>query len=260
MPIITLTSDWGLKDPYLASVKGVLLSQIPDVRIIDVSHEIPPFDINQASFIIRNSYRSFPDGTVHIIALNSEASIETPHMVMKLDNQYFIGADTGIFNLITEGREVEKIIELEIMQDTDIFTFSTRDVFVKAAVHIIQGKSIEELGSARNEFNQRISFKPVIDGKVIRGKVIYVDTYENLITNITREHFRNMGKGSRFEITFRTPGYTIRKLSDSYSDVPEGEMLALIGSTGYLEIAINKGNAGSLLGMGMDDTVRVEFS
>jgi S-adenosylmethionine hydrolase len=256
--VITITSDWGLKDPYLASVKGTILSQIPDAQIVDISNQIAPFDLNQASFILRNSYKSFPPGSIHLIGINTEASIETPHTAAVYEGHYFIGADNGIFSLLFD-HEPEQVIEIEIIQDTDYFTFSTRDVFVKAAVHIANGKPIEQLGDPLPKLNQMISFRPVVENQVIKGKVIYIDVYENLITNINELLFRQIGKGSKFTISFRNPQYSIRTISKSYSDVPEGEMLAIFGSTGYLEIAMNRGNAGSLLGIEPDDPVRIEF-
>ena len=259
MPVITLISDWGHKDPYLANVKGNLLSQLPDIRIVDISHDIAPFDLNQASFIIRNSFRSFPKNTIHILGINTEASIHTPHTIVMAEGHYFIGADNGIFPLILDNPP-DKIVELEIFQETDYFTFSTRDVFIKAAVHIASGKPIEELGPEKKTVNERISFKPVIEGNVIRGKVIYIDIYENLITNITEPLFKFTGKGNTYTISFRNPGYLIQNITKSYNDVPEGEMLAIFGSSGYLEIAMNKGKASSLLGMDIDDAVRIEFN
>ncbi|MCK4679155.1 MAG: SAM-dependent chlorinase/fluorinase [Bacteroidales bacterium] len=258
MPIITLISDWGCKDPYLASVKGTILKQLPETVIVDISHDIPPFDINQASFILKNSYKAFPPKTIHIIAINSEASIETPHTVVEYDEHFFIGADNGIFPLVMDG-EPTKIVELEIFQDSDYFTFSSRDVFVKAAIHIANTGKPEDLGTIKTKLNERISFKPVVEENIIRGKVIYIDSFENLITNITEKQFNKIRNGKKFEITFRTPGYVINTICDSYSDVPAGEMLAIFGSTGFLEIAMNKGNASSLLGMDLDEIVRVEF-
>lgn len=258
MGVITLTSDWGIKDPYLASVKGTLLTQLPEVTIVDISHQVPPFDLNQASFIIRNCYKSFPQGTIHVIGINTEASIETPHTLVIYEGHYFIGADNGIFSLIFD-HPPEQIIELDVFQDSDYFTFSERDVFIKVAVHIASGKPLDQLGDSKTSVNQLLSFQPVVDGQVIKGKVIFIDSYENLITNITKSLFKTVGKGSRFQITFRNPQYVIRTLSSSYSDVPEGEMLAIFGTTGYLEIALNRGNASSLLGIAIDDPVRIEF-
>ncbi|MCX6235215.1 MAG: SAM-dependent chlorinase/fluorinase [Bacteroidetes bacterium] len=259
MPVITLTSDWGLKDPYLASVKGTILTQLPDATIVDISHNIAPFDLNQASFIIRNSYKSFPLNSIHILSINPEASIQTPHTVVRHDGYFFIGADNGIFSLIFD-KEPEQIVEIDIFQDSDYFTFPTRDVFVKAAVHIAKGGRIEDLGTVKSSVNKFYTFQPVVDSQVIKGKVMYIDAFENLITNITETLFRSVGKGKKFQISFRTPGYNIISISKSYSDVPEGEMLAIFGSTGFLEIAMNKGNASSLLGMEIDDMVRIEFS
>ncbi|NCU33361.1 MAG: hypothetical protein EOM23_10650 [Candidatus Moranbacteria bacterium] len=145
----------------------------------------------------------------------------------------------------------------EIMQDSNYFTFSTRDVFVKAAVHIAQGKNVATLGNSRATINQKLTFKPVIEGNIIKAKVIYVDAYENVFVNITEEDFRHLVGKKKFLIEFRSSRYKITKLSRSYSDVPEGEMLALFSSSGYLEIAMNRGKASSLFGLKQDDPVRI---
>ena len=259
MAIITLTSDWGLKDHYLSAVKGAIYNLMPDALVVDVTHQIPSFDLNQAAFIIRNFYRNFPPGTIHILGINTEASIDTPHTVVLHEGHYFIGADNGIFSLIFD--EVPgTVIELDIIQDSDYFTFSTRDVFVKVACHIAQGKSLEELGRPKQSILSRISFKPVIDGNLIKGKVIYIDNYENVFTNITESLFRSMTKGKKFVIQFRSASYRINKISRSYNDEAEGEMLALFSSSGHLEIAINQGKASSLLGLKIDQPVLVEIS
>lgn len=258
MVIISLTSDWGLKDHYLAAVKGSIYSHIPDARIVDISHNIPSFDLNQTSFVIRNSYKYFPKGSIHIIGVKSDASISTPHTAVLYDGYYFIGADNGIFSLIFD-HEPEKIVEIDIMQDSDYFTFSTRDVFVIAAAHLAKGKPIEELGIVKESLDQKMSFLPVIDKNAIKGKIIYVDNYENAITNITESLFQEHVGKKKFSIGFRTPGYSIKKISKSYDDVPEGEMLAIFSSGSHLEIAINLGKASSLLGLRLGDDVRVEF-
>ena len=259
MPIITLTSDWGYKDHYLGVVKGTIHTKIPGCTIIDITHDIPPFDILQCSFILKNCYRSFPPGTIHIIGIKTEASIEFPHVAILADNQYFIGADNGIFSLIFE-RKPKKIIELNIIQESDYFTFSTRDVFIKAALHIAQGKNIEELGSETSNLCHRLNFSPVISNSLIKGSVIYIDNYENVITNISQKIFKDVGNGKSFKIYLPSPGYEIDEISSSYGDVLDGEKLALFGTTGFLEIAINQGNASSLLGLKMYDPIRIEFN
>ena len=258
MLIITLTSDWGLKDHYLAAVKGAIYTQLPGAVIVDISHQISSFDLNQAAFIVRNSWRNFPEGTIHILGINTEASIETPHTVVFYKGHYFIGADNGIFSLIFD--EVpEKIIELDIIQDSDYFTFSTRDVFVKVACHIAKGNRVEVLGRAKNHVLQKIPFKPVIDGNLIKGKVIYVDSYENVYTNISESLFTSMTKGKKFIIQFRSDSYRIKTISKAYKDVVQGEMLAIFSTSGLLEIAINQGKASSLLGLRIDQSVLVEI-
>jgi S-adenosyl-L-methionine hydrolase (adenosine-forming) len=258
MTIVTLISDWGLNSHYQASVKGSILRQIPQVQIIDITHTLRPFDIMNCSFILRNAYPDFPKGSIHIIGVNTEAGTLTPHVVVKYNDMYFIGADNGVFSLLFEDKAVEAI-ELDIMQDSDYFTFSSRDVFVKAAALISQGIPMSQLGSPHPKLNLMYAFKPIVAENRIEGKVIFIDDYENVFVNIDQETFKKVGRGRPYVINFRVSGYAIRTLHTSYSDVQEGERLALFGSTGYLEIAMNKGKAASLLGLGLTDSVSVEF-
>ncbi len=256
MPIITLTSDWGYKDHYIGAVKGAILHRMPDATIVDISHSIPPFNVEHAAFVLKNCYHNYPEGTVHIIGVNTEESDKNPHTIIKIDGQFFISADTGIFSMIFN-KKPDKIIELTIVQDSGFFTFSTRDRFAKAAVHIAQGKNIDELGDTKDSINEKILFEPVVTESLIKGHVIFIDSYENIITNIKEPLFKEVGKGQKFTIGFRT--YEIHKISRSYSDVPVGEIVALFNSGGYLEIAMNQGNAAGLLGMDSKDLVRIEF-
>lgn len=256
MPIITLTSDWGLKDHYLAAVKGSILKRLPVCTIVDISHSIPPFNIEQAAFVVKNAYPYFPDGTIHIIGINTEESDKLPHTVIEIDNQFFIGTDNGIFSLIFD-KQPDRILELNIPQDSDFFTFSTRDRFVKAAIHIAQNKPLKELGEAKSKLNEKMLFKPVTDQNNIKGHVLYIDGYQNIITNIEESLFKEIGRGRKFSILFRT--YTITKISKSYTDVAPGEIVALFDSNRYLEIAMNQGNAAGLLGLDYKDMVRIEF-
>jgi hypothetical protein len=256
MPIITLTSDWGLKDHYMGAVKGAILSRLPEALIIDITHSIPSFNSEQAAFVLRNAYPHYPKGTVHIIAVNTEESEKFPHTAIEYNGHFFVGTDNGIFSLICE-KLPDKIVELQVPQDSDYFTFSTRDRFVKVAVHLAKGGKIEELGKVKNKLLEKMLLKPVIDPAVIKGHVMYIDSYENVITNITEPVFNENRKGRKFAIQFRS--YEIKKISRSYQDVPPGEILALFDSNRYLEIAINQGNAAGLLGLDYKEMVRVEF-
>ncbi len=258
MSIITLTSDWGLCDPYLAAVKGSIYRQAPDVTIVDITHSAPLFDLNQASYILRNSYPSFPEGSIHIVGTDSESSPETPHTAVLYKGHYFIGADNGIFSLIFDDKP-SLIVEIDIPQDSDFFTFPGRDVFAKAAVHIAQGKPMEALGHVRQEIRKMMPFKPVLENGLIRGKVIYIDNYENAISNISESDFKENVRNNRFVITFITQRHRITKISRSYRDVTVGEMLALFNTSGLLEIAINGGKSKSLLGLDIDSNIRIEY-
>lgn len=264
MAIVTLTTDWGTKDHYLGSVKGMLLKHIPDVNIVDISHNITPFNINQAAYILKSCFRDFPDGTIHLLGVNSDASPDFPHIVIKAHNQYFIGADNGLFSLIFEDKP-DKIIALEIIQDTEKYTFSTKDVFTKACQMIINGTPIEKLGFERAELTKMMSFKPIVendsDGQTsIIGKIIYIDNYENAISNISKAMFEEHAKNRAFRISFNSFKNAITHISDSYSDVAVSEACALFDSNDLLEISVNQGNAGGLLGLKQDTKIRITFN
>ncbi len=246
MGIITLTSDWGSTDFYQASVKGMIYRYLPNANIVDISHSIKAFDIVEAAYVIKNAYPSFPDGTIHIIGLSTEESIKHAHTVVYYKKQYFIGTDNGIFSMMFDD-EPEKIVELDILLDSSVNTFSTRDRFVKAATHLAEGKPIEELGDVKSELVNMFLFEPSGDKEGIKGIVTYIDNFENLFTNISFELFNKTINGKKFELRFNS--YTITSIGNSYSDVRPSEIVALFASNGMLEIAINKGKAASLLGM-----------
>lgn len=258
MAIITLLTDWGIKDHYIAMVKGKILSQMPGATIVDVAHNIPPFNLNSASFVLKNAFAHFPEGTFHIVDIYADATIEMPHVVARYNGHYFVGADNGLFSLIFENPP-EKVIEIDIIQDTDTFTFPTFDIFIKVVKHIDDGKTLDEIGPVREKLTQRIPLKPVTSDELIKGHVIYLDHYENVITNITRELFYKIGRKRAFNIFFGASRYSISKISQSYKDLPPGEILAFFNATGHLEIAVSSGNAAGLLGLRVDDSVRVEF-
>jgi S-adenosylmethionine hydrolase len=265
MAIITLTTDMGLRDHYVAAVKGAILSQHAESLIVDISHQIAPFDNMHTAFVLRNAYPEFPRGTIHIIGVNSEADGHTPHLVVRHDGHYFIGADNGIFSLLFDGRPHEAF-ELTIMLDSDHVAFPTKNVFVKAACHIARGGTPETIGRKVVTTREQLSFRPVMLSDAIKGAVIHIDAYGNVVTNITRTHFSELVKAHTFRITFGRSMHDISVISNTYSDVPAGERVAFFGATGYLEIAVNKGVAGGgggaaqLLGLRVADPVRVELT
>ena len=253
--IVTLTTDWGTKDHYVASVKGKLLSLVEsDILIVDVSHHIQPLQIYEAAFVLKNCIEFYPEGTIHIIGVSSEASPKTPHVLVEHSGQFFIGADNGIFPLLFE--KADQVFEIEVFQDSDFFTFPTRDVFVKVAASIINGESPNNIGPRVTKLKEGPEiFTPADTKTSITGVVIYIDNYGNIITNIGKDKFKEVVKNKPFIISFGA--YELDKVSDSYQDMPPGEFVAMFNTSGLLEIAQNAGNASRVLGFRFNDVVRV---
>lgn len=256
MGIITLISDWGLSDYYVAAVKGMIYKFNPEAHIVDISHQVQPYDSVEAAFILKNAYPSFPEGTVHIIGINTEESLKEVHIVAYYDKQYFIGTDDGIFSLIFDS-EPDSIFELDVTLESSTFTFSSRDRFAKAAAHLLKGGKPEELGPVKKGLVKKMLFKPVINEDSLKGMIIHIDNYHNLVTNISKNDFKKFTSGSKFEISFRSHKYKVYKLHESYGDVRPGEIVALFTGNDMLEISINKGKAASLLGIRKNDPIVV---
>jgi len=256
MAIITLTSDWGQADYYVAAVKGALYTAIPDATVVDITHNIEPWDIASAAFIIKNCYKNFPKGTIHIIAVETEESSDKPHIALKADGHYFIGTDNDIFSLIL-GDTPYEAVTIEVIQDSDYFTFTTRDRFVKVAAMIAEGHTFSEIGKPYPQIRKCVTFQPTIVGSSIHGIVTFVDSYENLVTNITKELFDKVRNGRSFEI--RIGKYVIEEICHSYTEVAIPDIVALFGTHGFLEIAMNHGKAASLLGLSRDSSVDIIF-
>jgi S-adenosylmethionine hydrolase len=257
MGIITLTTDLGHSDFYQAALKGSLLNLYPTVNIIDVSHSIPPFDIQQAAFVLKNAYKYFPKKTVHLIGIDSVYNKNTRYLAIKHQGYYFVGTDNGIFSLLFD-EAPEEAVELTVIQDLKFLHFPLTDIFAKAAVYLAKGGKLSDIGNPISQIEQRAVIQPVIDNNTIRGRVIYVDSFQNVITNITKDLFTEVQNNRSFTLHFRR-NETINQLSWHYNEVPEGEKLCLFGISNHLEIAINKGNASSLLGLHIGDIVSVSF-
>jgi len=257
MAIITLTTDLGSKDFYQAALKGSILNLLPNVNIVDITHEVPAFNISYAAFVLKNAYTYFPKNTVHLIGIDSVFNENTKYMALRYKDHYFVGADNGIFSLLFDERP-DELVELNIMQDLKFLHFPLVDILVKAAVHLAKGGKLKEIGLPADDIEQRMLLHPVIERDIIRGSVIFIDTFNNVITNITKDLFTKVQKNRDFTLYFRK-SETITQLSWHYNEVPEGEKLCLFGISNHLEIAINKGKASGLLGLHLNDIVRVEF-
>jgi S-adenosyl-L-methionine hydrolase (adenosine-forming) len=261
--IVTLTSDLGNRDHYVASVKAAILSQAPQAIVVDISHEVAPFDIHEAAFLLKSVWQQFPVGTVHVIGINPELTTEQSHVVVHYMGHYFISADNGIFSILLEELP-EDILEIDLPQGAD-WTFPMRGVFATAAAHLSKGGSMEFLGKRVKHLNRLLPRTPMIEDAMIKGQIEHIDHYGNCYTNITQAMFEQHKQGRRFTIQLKRPTHEIRKISALYNDVIEGERLAMWASNGYLLIAINQGVDGSgggaagLFGLHKGDTIRIEF-
>lgn len=254
MPVVTLTSDFGLTDYYVAVIKGALLSQNQNLNIIDITHNVKNYDIVQGAFVLKNAYSSFPKETIHVLSVNNFYSKKNCFLAVRYDDHYFLGPDNGIFSLLFDEKP-EDIYELEFDRIGD---FPLKDIFSKAVGHIANGLPFNEIGIKVDEIEERISFQPVIQKSQIRGTVIHIDHYENVVVNITKELFEQVREKRKFSIYFKRSN-PIQKISKNYSDVAVGERLCFFNSASCLEIAINMGKASSMLGLNIDDSVQIDF-
>ncbi len=259
MAIITFTSDWGDTDYYAAAVKGRILQELPGAVLVDITHKIPRFNTREAAYVLRHAYRHFPQGSIHIIGVNTEESLDEPHLVVQYDGHYFIGADNGVFSLIFEkDRKPDKIFTLDILQDSDKYTFSGLFRFAKAAVLLARGEAIETFGEAMPSINQKLDYEPSYNASGIRGMIIHIDPYRNAITNISRQLFDRVVGKKPFVVRFKD--YDCEHIGDCYADAGgEANLVCLFGSHDLLEIALMNAPASSLMGLEINDPVFIEI-
>lgn len=274
-PVLTLTSDFGRKDPYLSALKGALYSTLKQPIIVDISHEIEPFHIAQAAFVIQNSYTHFPEGSVHMLCVDAAINPENQPLIAKLNKHYFVCPNNGILSLINPQFKPDEVFVID-HKDHPVNSFSSLSVYVQAAAHLMRGGAPNVIGKKIDELNVRMPFTPSVsnDKKTIVGKVIYVDNYENVITNISEKLFTDIGQQRPFTIHARNN--EIKKIYHSYAEVIRfdidknkrvegGKELALFNTLGLLELAIYKSNprhtggASSLFGLNYLDVVNIQF-
>jgi S-adenosylmethionine hydrolase len=255
MSIITLTTDLGTKDHYVSSVKGAILSACPDTTIVDVSHHVEPFDIVRAAFVLRNSWQDFPTGTQHLVSINTMDNKDVRFLYMIHEGHAFLGADNGLFSLVFD-KHPQEIYEIDSSLTTDLFP--AKDILAVTACRIENGEEPKSFMKPVQNMQQRTTLQPVVQERSIRGTVIYVDAYENVLVNITRELFEQYHKDRSYVVYYRRNDY-LQKIHDNYYDVPPGEPIAFFNAAGFLEIAINRGRASSLLGLDIGDVIQIDF-
>lgn len=272
MSIITLTTDYGLKDHFVGALKGKILSEARNATIIDISHQIDAFNVAEASYIINASYSSFPKGTVHLIGVDIEINKENQHIAIQWNDQYFVCADNGILSILTQKIIPQKMVAINIhdrlpSNATDI------DVFVKVVCHLANGGNLNVIGKDISAIKTISELQPVVQNNMIKGHVIYIDHFGNVVSNISKKLFLEIGKGRPYEILFKNK--SLKNIFARYSDIAntgrypikdyEGQKLAIFNENDFLEIAIfrsnpeNVGSAKTLLGLNYRDVITIEF-
>jgi S-adenosylmethionine hydrolase len=275
MPIVTLTTDFGHKDHSVSVIKAALINQISDLTIIDISHQISPYNPSETAYILKNAFRAFPKGSIHIVGVESEWTPENIHIAIEFEGHFFIGADNGILSMILENLKPTKIVEINIHKSI-VTSFPVLDVFVSVAAHIARNGALEVIGKPIVKIKELTNINPVVnsEGNQILGSVIYIDNYGNLVTNIKKTYFDEIRKTRNFTIFARTVKF--KNIYKGYSEAidfslpknkrdEDGKKLALFNSANHLELAVYKSNpqtvggASSLFGLDYRDPVTIKF-
>ncbi len=264
MPVITLLTDFGLSDPYIGIMKGVILSFAPQASIVDISHYIDPQDVQAAAYLMDSAYPYFPEKTVHVVVVDPGVGGGRKIIAAEAGGHYFLAPDNGILTKVFGRGEVKTLVCVE---NPEYFiqpvsrTFHGRDIFAPVAAHMATGRPLTEFGptvSLADLIYLDLPLPYIKKSGELVGEVITGDRFGNLITNIDQQVLSQLGSSAdRSNLFIHIGTYLINGLSASYQDVPPGGLLAIIGSRGYLEISVNTGDARSYCGIEKGAPVRV---
>jgi len=259
-PIITLLTDFGLKDPYVASMKGVILSINPECTLVDITHQVSPYDIKEGAFILAQAYSTFPKGTIHLSVVDPSVGSPRKPILFVTKNYFFIGPDNGLFTFALKREKLKKVIALgkmEFFLPEVSPTFHGRDLFAPVAAHLSFGIAPESFGRVIKSWNE-ISFpEPVLRQEKLIGEVVHIDTFGNLVCNIDYKNLLKFSKSRPFVI--KIGKRTMRGLKKGYWEGRKDEPMALIGSGGFLEISVREGNAQRLLKAKKGDPIKISL-
>lgn len=255
--LITLTTDLGIKDHYVASLKGYLYKNCSNINIVDISHSVNAFNIAEAAFIMKNCIFDFPEGSIHIAGVESDLDPTNEVLLAVIKDQIILTKNNGMISLILDEAPDQTYIINEINESALLFPI--RDVMAKTACRIVNGEEIDKLGEAVKKYKQLTNLQPIIQSDLIRGTVIHVDNFGNVITNIRPVHFERFNGKKDYSIFYSRNNF-IDNIHTHYSQVEEGERLCLFGNSGLLEIAINRGNASQLLDIQRGHIILIEFN
>ncbi|MHC5202277.1 SAM hydrolase/SAM-dependent halogenase family protein [Myroides sp. LJL119] len=270
--IITLTTDFGYKDYYVGALKGKIYSNIPNCNIVDISHQISQYNVEEAGFVIAAAYKNFPKHSVHIIAVDASVSEFTPAVCVKYDDHYFITANNGILTQLLQNQQQQQAVL--ISQDSNM---SSDDLFVYCAYQLFENKPLNQIGVLSDQIHKLSRLGDCLDlqQNAIIGKIAYEDSFGNLVSNISKKDFEQIGKGRNFEIVVKN--YTIKRINRYFSDFntsetsslkeKAGEFIALFNDLDLLTVGLfysrpntPGGSPGTLMNIQLHDNISVVFA
>jgi S-adenosylmethionine hydrolase len=256
--VITLTTDFGITDWFVGVVKGVIARLAPESRVIDLTHAVPPGDLCSGAFCLMTGYRFFPKGTVHLTVVDPGVGSNRGMLAVQTVNYFFVGPDNGVLSWALLTEEIKAIHSLEneaYFLSPVSQTFQGRDIFAPVAAHLSRGVPIRRLGPAQNDLVRLRWNEPQATRRGQQGEIVYVDQFGNAITNLTAACLKDLGR-AKLQVVLK--GRRLCAVGNSYSCAPTGKAIAVLGSSGFLEIAVNRGNAAKRLGLCIGDYLEVE--
>ena len=250
--VISLLTDFGVTDPYVGVMKGVILGINPEAKLVDVTHDVPPQDVLAGALLLHSSYRHFPEGTVHLVVVDPGVGSERRLLAARTKRGAFVGPDNGVLTLALEDEEDVQVVEVgnrALFREPVSDTFHGRDILAPVAAHLSLGFPLQEVGPAALDLTLIEFPRPARGEGEARGEVIYVDHFGNAVTNLTT---RDAGPG---KLEVRVGERVIGGISRSYAARPPGELLAVVGSMGFIELAVNRGSAAAAFGLKCGDPV-----
>lgn len=255
MPLITLLTDSGETDFYVAAIKAKILSVNPSLRLEDISHKINPCDIGHGAFVLRAVFRDFPKGTVHLVGVDAAGNKGDGFIAVQLEDHFFVGVDNGLIGMLSD-KTHQNLVELNTINPMES-TFPEKDILAPAVAKLASGVAITDLGKPMATFKKRLDRQVKATRKNILGHVVRVDHYGNLITNILKADFEILSKDKGYTITLGSEKF--RRVHSTYAQADPGECFLFFNSLGLLEIGIYQGNAKDLLGLSYDSPVNIIF-
>ncbi|MCS6916228.1 MAG: SAM-dependent chlorinase/fluorinase [Chitinophagales bacterium] len=258
MAIVTLTTDLGARDPYAGAIKGALLKNHPEITLVDITHQIEPFNVLQGAYVLRQAFAQFPENTIHLLLVNGYGSKEVSALVARFCSHWFVAPDNGLLPLLWEGAPAGEVYRVDpgLLELSDLKV--TMPELTAAALQLAKGNDPSRFARPAAHIRELHFGMPVHGPDLLRGQIIHVDHFGNCIVNIRKEDFDRIARGRSFTVHFKRYD-ELHRLSSHYGSVEQGHMLCFFNTGGYLEIAINRGHAAKLLNLQVRDGVQITF-